>query len=123
MPARRHFSLDEANALLGELRERLGRLQEARGRILRSAERIRSSAPANGGGRDGGEQWEAGATVRREIEALAEAGIVLRDAQTGLVDFPSIRDGREVFLCWRLDEDEVGHWHEVDAGFSGRRPL
>lgn len=109
--------------MLGDLRERVGRLREARRLILRSAERVRSSAPTNGGGREGGEQWEATATVRREVEALAEAGIVLRDADTGLVDFPSLRDGREVFLCWRLGEHEVGHWHEVDAGFPGRRPL
>jgi hypothetical protein len=63
------------------------------------------------------------ATLRSEVEALTSDGIVLRDADTGLIDFPARRDGRLVYLCWRPDEDLVGHWHEVDSGFGGRKPL
>ena len=48
---------------------------------------------------------------------------MVRDLERGLVDFPSVIDGREVYLCWLLDEPAVGHWHGVDAGFAGRRPL
>jgi hypothetical protein len=54
---------------------------------------------------------------------LAGAGIVLRDLDRGLVDFPAIRDGEEVYLCWLVDEPEIEHWHELDAGFAGRRRL
>ena len=55
-----------------------------------------------------------------EIQAL---GAVVKDLELGLVDFPSLRDGEEVFLCWRVGEDEIGFWHPVDEGFAGRRPL
>ena len=48
---------------------------------------------------------------------------MVRDLERGLVDFPSLIDGREVYLCWLLDEPAVGHWHGVEAGFAGRRPL
>ena len=54
---------------------------------------------------------------------LRELEVVLRDLDRGLVDFPSLRDGREVYLCWQEGEDEIGFWHEPDAGFGGRRPL
>jgi hypothetical protein len=63
------------------------------------------------------------AVLRHEVEAMSSQGIVLRDADTGLIDFPARRDGRLVYLCWRPDEDSVTHWHEVDSGFGGRKPL
>ena len=57
------------------------------------------------------------------VEELLQLGIELKDPVTGLIDFPCWKDGREVYLCWRLGEDEVGHWHELDAGFAGRQKL
>ena len=54
---------------------------------------------------------------------LRELEVVLRDLDRGLLDFPSLRDGREVYLCWQEGEDGIGFWHEPDAGFGGRRPL
>lgn len=123
MSQRRYYTPEEANARLEDLRTSLERLREARRTLLRSAERVRSRAPRDGGGREGSEHWEAGQAVRREIETLAAAGILLRDGERGLVDFPARRGGRDVFLCWQLGEDAVAHWHEVDGGFTGRRPL
>jgi hypothetical protein len=65
--------------------------------------------------------------LARDIEAfereLGELGIALKDRRLGLVDFPSEMDGRRVLLCWRLGEDSIQYWHEIDAGFSGRQPL
>jgi hypothetical protein len=119
----REFTVEEANSLLPALSESLGRIKEARQVVLRGGERIRRSAKADGGGRQGREYWEALATLRREVESMAAQGIVLRDAEAGLLDFPSRREGREVFLCWRLGEDRVEHWHGPESGFSGRRPL
>ena len=55
-----------------------------------------------------------------ELEAME---IVLRDLERGLVDFPALREGREVYLCWVEGEDEIGFWHELDAGFVGRQPI
>lgn len=66
-------------------------------------------------------------SIARELDAfereLAELGITLKDRRIGLVDFPAERDGRLVWLCWRLGEPSVQYWHEVDAGFAGRRPV
>jgi hypothetical protein len=120
----RVYSVAEANAMLDELRERLPRIREARQTMLRHAEVVKERVATDGGGAHGGrDYWDAQATLRAEIERLAEEDILLRDPQTGLVDFPGEVEGRRVWLCWRLGEDRVGHWHELDAGFGGRKPL
>jgi hypothetical protein len=121
--ADREFTVEEANAALPAIREALVRIREARQVVLSGGERIRRNAPTNGGGREGKEYWEALATLRRDVEALNEQGIILRDPESGLIDFPSTRDGRTVFLCWRLGEADVGHWHGPEGGFAGRQPL
>ena len=61
--------------------------------------------------------------MRNALIELRAADVVLRDLETGLLDFPSIRDEREVYLCLRDGEDEITHWHDLDAGFAGREPL
>ena len=119
----RTYTLDEANAALPELRERLARIRGSRQIVLRAAERVKAAVEADGGGHAGTDLWKASATLKADVEWLASENILLRDPETGLIDFPSEREGREIFLCWRLGEDEVGHWHDVDAGFLGRRPL
>jgi hypothetical protein len=119
----RFFTVEEANGELATLRKRLARIREARVIILRSASVVRRHARRNGGGIDGTAYLEAMRVLRQELEALAGQGIILRDADAGLVDFPSRREGRAVYLCWRSDEERVDHWHEVNAGFTGRKPL
>jgi hypothetical protein len=120
----RTYTVEEANALTDHLRQALQRIRQARDVIVASAERIKEDAVADGGGEQGSAVWEATRTLRREVEDLAARGIVLRDADTGLFDFPSRREGRVVYLCWKPDEENrVGFWHEVDAGFPGRKPL
>jgi hypothetical protein len=61
--------------------------------------------------------------MRQLVGQLASSDIVLRDIDRGLVDFPTIRDGREVYLCWQLGEESVSHWHDLESGFGGRQPL
>jgi len=119
----RYYTVDEANSLLAELRGRLERIRDARSTVVGSAEKLKRGATANGGGVEGSASLEAMAVLRHEVEAMSGQGIVLRDADTGLIDFPARRDGRLVYLCWRPDEERVTHWHEVDAGFGGRKPL
>jgi hypothetical protein len=109
--------------MLPQLRASLGRLQEARQVVLSSGERIRKWAVRDGGGREGAGYWEALTVLRTETERLSREGIILRDVESGLVDFPAERDGQPIFLCWRLGEDDIGYWHPPDTGFSGRRPL
>jgi hypothetical protein len=62
-------------------------------------------------------------TFGEEHERLAQSGVLLRDLQTGLVDFHALRDRRLVFLCWRLGEEAIGYWHEIDSGLAGRRSI
>ena len=119
----RTYTTEDANAALPDLRERLERIRAARQTILRAGERIRAQVAADGGGQEGKDYWEALATLREDITALAERDILLRDPETGLVDFPGEMAGRRVYLCWRLGEDRVGFWHDLDSGFGGRKPL
>ena len=123
MSEEREFTVQEAEALLPELGAALIQIRQARQGVLAGAEHIRRSAPANGGGAPGAAYWEATATLRREVEWVLGLGVILRDAESGLVDFPSRRDGQPILLCWRLGEERVAWWHGHDSGFAGRRPL
>ncbi len=121
----RHFTVEEANALLDGLRPVLRQLREA-SELLTDAEvhsLLADAAPGNGGGEPGRQVGEAFLEVRRLLLAVQGSGIVIRDVDRGLIDFPAIRDGEEVYLCWELGEDDVSWWHELDAGFGGRQPL
>lgn len=119
----RFFTLEEANAAIERLRGVLARIRESRAVVVANATVVRGRAATDGGGAEGAAYWEALRTLRREVEGLASEGVILRDADTGLVDFPCRREGRTVYLCWRPDEPEVRFWHETGAGFGGRRPL
>jgi hypothetical protein len=105
-----------------ELLERLRSARERLGdREARAA--LSESAPANGGGDPGRMISEAFLELRDALTELQAQEIVLRDLDRGLVDFPAVRDGQEVYLCWQEGEDEIGFWHDPEAGFAGRRPL
>jgi hypothetical protein len=119
----RTFTPEEANAELAELRERLPRLRDSRREVIRTSERITDAVAADGGGVAGSDWFEAQRVLRSDVLYLAERGVLLRDPESGLVDFPGEVDGREVFLCWRLGEDDVAWYHEQQAGFSSRKPL
>jgi hypothetical protein len=119
----RRFSLVEAEAELDELRRRLPALRDARQELIDTGERITSAVELDGGGVEGSAWFRAQQTLRAELLWLAEQGILLRDPDTGLVDFPADREGRRVFLCWRLGEDHVAWFHEEQSGFSGRKPI
>ena len=121
MTEERLFTPGEANAELDELRARLPRLREARQRLIDTSERITSDVNIDGGGVEGSEWFRANESLKGELVWLAEQGILLRDPETGLVDFPAEREGRRVFLCWRLGEDHVAWFHDEQSGFSGRK--
>jgi hypothetical protein len=121
----RHYTLEEANSALDWVLDCLERLREARTRLgdREAREALTQAAPANGGGAPGRLVSEGFLRVRETLLELREREIVLRDLDRGLVDFPALREGREVYLCWQEGEQEVCFWHEPETGFSGRRPL
>lgn len=122
------FSVEEANALLPTVRGVLQRIRRAHKRLRSyqaAAKAAADAAEQGGGGMASGIRYAAIlmelTTLMGEIESF---GVQLKDLTRGLVDFPSLRDGRVVLLCWQLDEgDSVEWWHDVDAGFAGRTPL
>jgi hypothetical protein len=131
----RIFTEEEANEALAVVRPTVERLVAARKRFRRAASRldaVRGRVAGNGGGLDpervrdlqeaAGEAASAVAAVVAELEAL---GVQVKDLDEGLIDFPARHPGRgeTVLLCWRLGEDEVAHWHGLEEGFAGRKPL
>ncbi len=121
----RHYTLDEANASLASVQEAIGALREARQGLSdeEAREALAEAGPQNGGGDAGRVVSEAFLQLRAALAQLQEAEVVLRDLDRGLVDFPALRDGREVYLCWLEGEHEIGYWHDLEVGFAGRAPL
>ena len=122
----RHYTLEEATTALEWVADRLAVMRSARDRLLDEDARaaLGETAGGNGGGGPGRVVSEGFLALREAAAELAAAGVVLRDLDRGLVDFPAIRDGREIYLCWvESEEREIGFWHELDAGYAGRQPL
>ena len=117
----RTFSEDEANALLPQLNDVLPRLQRAFATFRDSTQDARRHAASNGSSPEG--VTETGSEYVQLLAEVTDMGVILRDPETGLCDFPAVRDGEPVFLCWRLGEERVGFWHPRDTGAAGRRPL
>jgi hypothetical protein len=129
----RHFTLEEANAAVAELRPVVERLVD-HGRKLAAAQQrqteLLTSIAGNGGDLQTSDLREVAAAIQREADAIAAcaaeidaAGAQVKSLEEGLLDFPSRRGDEEVLLCWKLGEDEIRYWHGVDEGFAGRKPL
>lgn len=122
----KYFTIDEANALLPRLTTLLHEMIAARERIITDRpnwEPVMDKAHTNGGGERAKKLYHDSTEIQVLLAELNEWGVFIKDLDSGLVDFPYLRDGREVFLCWRLDESRVAYWHDVDTGFAGRQPL
>jgi hypothetical protein len=121
----RHYSPEEATEALPRLVKLLDDLRNARARLSdrEAREALAEAAPFNGGGDPGTTVSKGFLDIRDALEELQAREIVLRDLDRGLVDFPSLRDEREVYLCWEEGEEEIAFWHEFDAGHAGRQPL
>ena len=133
MEVPRYFTLDEANEALEELRPLAEQMVDRR-RELVEAQARRASLGAQVG-TNGGDltpsdfaeadaQLEAAASELAQcIERIQSAGVLIKDLDQGLLDFPALRDGKEILLCWHVGEEEIRFWHGVDEGFAGRKPL
>jgi hypothetical protein len=122
------FTVEEANALLPTVRGIVGRIQRAYARVSAAQEQARLAAAAaahGGGGMEGGGAYVLSLSKLAEASGqLEELGVQLKDYERGLIDFPAMREGRVVLLCWQSGEgDELEWWHDLEAGFAGRQPL
>src|ERR671914_725965 len=101
------------------------RLRDARRRLAERGldSELSLHAEVTGGAWPGAEHARESVEMALGFERLERLDLVVRDLERGLVDFPAVIDGHEVYLCWLLDEPSVGHWHGVESGFAGRRPL
>jgi hypothetical protein len=144
----RFFDLDEANSTLPEVRDILESLRDQRAELIRlrdevvertaEADRAPDQAQAHGEGSTGADASTAidadlrvlrlrmqGVIDRMQagVVRIDELGITLREIETGLIDFPAIASGRQIWLCWRLGEGDIAWWHELSDGLSGRQEL
>ncbi|HEV7133548.1 MAG TPA: DUF2203 domain-containing protein [Gaiellaceae bacterium] len=129
----RHFTPEEANDALAEVRplvEQMVEHRRAHVEALARQEELEGRIRGNGGGIPPATLADAAADVEREARELArtideinEQGAQVKDVDEGLIDFPALRRGETVLLCWRLGEDDIRYWHAIEDGFAGRREL
>ena len=121
------FTIEEANGLLPSVRRIVSRIQQTHRGVAKYRDEAKKAAEAadrGGGIADGPRYARLVTSLTAAVAELETLGVQLKDFDRGLVDFPSLRDGRVVLLCWQLGEgDEVEWWHDIDAGFAGRTPL
>jgi hypothetical protein len=131
--AERHFTVEEANELLPTVRplvESMVAHRKALSAVVERQEQLTATIAGNGGGLPLQELADVQAEIEREageiarcIDRIQELGVLVKDLDSGLVDFPALREGLEVLLCWRLGEDEIRYWHGLEEGFAGRKEL
>ena len=121
------FTISEANALLPEIVPKLMSIQRLYAKVEKFRTEARAAAAASefGGGMAGGSGYvNTLYSIGKLTTDLHQTGIEMKDYTRGLIDFPSMRGKRVVYLCWQIgDGDEILWWHEADAGFAGRQPL
>jgi hypothetical protein len=119
--------VEQANATLGWVTERIERIRGAREALREigpaASEGIKALDPEAGGSYPSRDLAAPLVTLSLALTELEALEIVVRDLERGLIDFPAMRDGDEVYLCWLIGEPAVGFWHQLDAGFAGRQPL
>ena len=124
--ATRVYTLNEARSALPRIRRLMGEVQSARAEILRlrpEAWPALRKAAGNGGNVAAGQLLAHFARLEAGVKGIGQLGVVVKDVDSGLVDFLARRQGREVYICWRYGEDELVYWHDIQAGFSGRQMI
>ena len=127
------FTLEEAQGCVNWLKEQFEAIQSLRNKIYELDQKIQtleSGVSLNGGGSISGQISNYSSEKNSFIELAEEKiysiqrkGILVKSIEHALVDFPSILDSREIYLCWHGGEDKILYWHEIDVGFSGRQAL
>jgi len=126
MTSKKLFTLDEANALVPQLLDWVPEIQKLSASMNRDFPDIsnaREKAKWNGGSIEGSGYLSVVMKYNHLIRQIESVGCEVKGIREGLVDFPSIREGREVYLCWRMPEKEIRFWHDLHSGFAGRQPI
>jgi hypothetical protein len=122
----RYFTLPEANETLNLIRPLMDEIQTMRQAILKNQPEawpaIEKSA-GNGGNRALSSMVQDFERLDVLVHQIQDLGVLIKDINLGLLDFPALKDGRGVYLCWRYGEGEIAYWHEIEAGFAGRQPI
>ena len=122
----RIFTRSEALGVLPRLRPMLEDIRQEWGRIRElnpNIQKARDKSALDGHSPDGVEYVESVSHMMLVMNQIREMGVLVKDLDKGLVDFPYLKDDRVVYLCWHLGEDSIDYWHEIESGFGGREPL
>ncbi len=122
----RYFTLQEANQTLNIIRPLMDQVQQIRRKILENqpeAWPAIEKSVGNGGNRALSNMVQDFEKFDTLIHRILKTGALIKDINLGLLDFPALKDGREVYLCWQYGEGDIAFWHEVEAGFAGRQPI
>lgn len=122
---RRHYSVEEAMEMLSQIRVWFSEINALTGRIHDADQDFapRIKAGEDLGGLQISQQFRDMARVHSILHEFQEREIQVKDLQRGLIDFPALSNEREIFLCWEHSENEITHWHNLESGFAGRKPL
>ena len=126
MQEKRYWTLEEANACIPELVDEISQLRAIRNLLAGLHAEITpllEVVSSNGGSKHTPALLRATAQFQEILDRIAARGCHLKGLDPGLVDFPHLREGREVYLCWRMGEAQIRYWHEIEAGFDGRQAL
>jgi len=122
---KKHYTREEASALLPQIRLWFKRILQLRGELEKLEKRV--NAKMKEGVDSGGDtvnQWvRTMAEINHVFQEFHQREIQIKDLERGLIDFPAFVGGKEVFLCWEQDEEEVEFWHDIDSGYAGREKL
>jgi hypothetical protein len=122
----KYFTLQEANEALISIRAWMDEVQAIRVEILKHQPEIWSvmeKSAGNGGNPTLSRMVKSFDRLDELIHAIQDSGALIKDINTGLLDFPAIREGREVYLCWKHGEGDIAYWHEIEDGFAGRQSI
>ena len=122
----RYFTLQEANEALNSVRPWMDEIQVIRGEILAHQPEIWSvmeKSAGNGGNLTLSRMVKTFDRLDALIHSIQDTGALIKDINTGLLDFPALKDEREVYLCWQYGERDIAFWHEIEEGFAGRQPI
>ena len=124
--AQKYFTLREANDTLNLIRPLMDEVQAIRLKILKNQPEawpaIEKSA-GNGGNRALSNMVQDFEKFDALIHQIQATDVLIKDINLGLLDFPALKDGREVYLCWQYGEDDIAFWHEIEAGYAGRQSI